>query len=83
MLNDFLIIIILFLYIDVTNDENFANSTTISSDDGKIIAKKKNRTEFMGMLKGSIDDDLVITRNLIIGKYLVYIYNNYLFVILY
>lgn len=37
----------------------------------------------MGMFKGSIDDDPVIARNLIIGKYLANIYLSYLFVILY
>lgn len=50
------------------NSENFANSTTISTDDGTIIAKKKNHSEFMGMFKCSINDDPVVARNLIIGK---------------
>lgn len=49
-------------------NENFANSTTISSDDGTIVAKKKNRSEFMGMFKLSVEDDPVVVRNLIIGN---------------
>lgn len=57
------------MFLDVTVDnENFANSTTISSDDGTIVAKKKNRSEFMGMFQLSIEDDAVVVRNLIIGK---------------
>lgn len=59
----------MFVYIDVSVDtENFANSTTISTDDGTVIAKKKNRSEFMGMFKCSIEDDPVVVRNLIIGN---------------
>lgn len=54
---------------DVTTDnENFANSTTISVDDGTVVAKKKNRSEFMGMFQCSIEDDLIVARNLIIGN---------------
>ncbi|VVC36488.1 Hypothetical protein CINCED_3A024235 [Cinara cedri] len=48
------------------DNENFANSTTIATDDGTIIAKKKNRTEFLGMFQCTIDDDPIIARNLII-----------------
>lgn len=55
--------------IDVAIDnENFANSTTISTDDGTVIAKKKNHSEFMGMFKCSVEDDPVVVRNLIIGN---------------
>ncbi|XP_050522189.1 unconventional myosin-Va isoform X2 [Daktulosphaira vitifoliae] len=52
---------------DITlGSENFANSTTISTEDSTIIAKKKNRTEYMGMFQCSIDDDPIVARNLII-----------------
>ncbi|XP_060874388.1 unconventional myosin-Va isoform X3 [Metopolophium dirhodum] len=50
----------------VLDNDNFANSTTISNNDGTVIAKKKNRSEFMGMFECSIDDDPVVARNLII-----------------
>lgn len=57
------------MYVDVVLDnDNFANSTTISNNDGTIIAKKKNRSEFMGMFECSIEDDPVVARNLIIGN---------------
>lgn len=56
------------MFVDTTNSENFANSTTLSTDDGTIIAKKKNRPEFMGMFQCSVEDDPVIARNLIIGN---------------
>ncbi|XP_050443210.1 unconventional myosin-Va isoform X2 [Adelges cooleyi] len=48
------------------DDANFANSTTISTEDGTIIAKKKNRTEYMGMFQCSMEDDPIVARNLII-----------------
>lgn len=57
------------MFVDTTISENFANSTTISTDDGTIIAKKKNRTEYMGMFQCSVEDDPVIARNLIIGNF--------------
>lgn len=59
--------------LDVTTDNvNFANSTTISTDDGTVIAKKKNHSEFMGMFKSSVEDDPIVVRNLINGnQYLV------------
>lgn len=50
------------------DNDNFANSTTISNNDGTVIAKKKNRSEFMGMFECSIEDDPVVARNLIIGN---------------
>jgi len=57
------------VYVDVVLDnDNFANSTTISNNDGTVIAKKKNRSEFMGMFECSIEDDPVVARNLIIGN---------------
>lgn len=57
------------MYVDVVLDnDNFANSTTISNNDGTVIAKKKNRSEFMGMFECSIEDDPVVARNLIIGN---------------
>jgi len=57
------------VYVDVALDnDNFANSTTISNNDGTVIAKKKNRSEFMGMFECSIEDDPVVARNLIIGN---------------
>lgn len=56
-------------FIDIAVDnKNFANSTTISSDDSTIVAKKKNRSEFMGMVQLSVEDDAVVVRNLIIGN---------------
>lgn len=61
--------ILVFIDVEIDN-ENFANSTTISGDDGTIIAKKKNRSEFMGMFKCSVEDDPVVARNLIIGNLL-------------
>jgi len=60
---------LIFVYADVALDnEHFANSTTISNNDGTVIAKKKNRSEFMGMFECSIEDDPVVARNLIIGN---------------
>lgn len=57
------------MHLDVVLDnEDFANSTTISNNDGTVIAKKKNRSEFMGMFECSIEDDPVVARNLIIGN---------------
>jgi len=54
---------------DVTTDEkNFANSTTISAEDATVIAKKKNRSEYMGMFQCSLEDDPIVARNLIIGN---------------
>lgn len=67
------------MYVDVTNNENFANSTTLSTDDGTIIAKKKNRTEYMGMFQCSNEDDPVIARNLIIGNLFTILIQSYCF----
>lgn len=50
------------------DSENFAHSTIISNDDATVIAKKKNRSEFMGMFQCTIEDDPVVARNLIIGN---------------